>query len=74
MTPLAVAATEYGAVASRGAFSRLTDAVASPDLDTLAWAAAVVAVVVFATRRSWRLVLLLLVICGALGAKVLDLW
>lgn len=74
MIPLAVAATEYGAVASRGTFSQFTDALAAPGLDTLAWGAAIAVILVLATRRSWRLVLLLLVACGALGAKLLDLW
>lgn len=74
MIPLAVAATEYGAVASRGTLERFTDALASPDLETLAWGAAIVAIGVLATRRSWRLVFLLLAVCGAFGARLLDLW
>lgn len=74
MIPFAVAATEYGAVASRGTLSRFTDALASPDLGALAWGAAIVAIGVLATRRSWRLVLLLLAVCGVLGARLLDVW
>lgn len=74
MTPLAVAATEYGAVASRGAFARLGDLLSSPDADTLAWSVGVLVAIALVGRRSWRLALLLLVVAGAVGAKLLDLW
>ncbi len=74
MIPLAVAATEYGAVASRGTFARLGDVLSSPDADTLAWGAALAVAVLLVGWRSWRLALLLLVVAGAVGAKLLDLW
>lgn len=74
MVPFAVAATEYGAVASRGTLARLDDALSSPDAETLAWGAAVAVAVVLVGRRSWRLALLVLVALGAVGTKLLDLW
>ncbi len=75
MVPFAVAGVEYGAVASRGSFARVVDAVASPDLETVAWAAAAIAIVVLATCRRGRLAFTLLLVCGAAFAgKVLDLW
>lgn len=74
MLPIAVAATEYGAVASRGAFARLGDVISSPDAETLAWGAALVVAAVLVGRRSWRLALLLLVAVAVAGTKLLDLW
>lgn len=75
MVPFAAAATEYGALASRGSFARFTDALSSPDLETVAWVAAAVAIVVLATCRRGRLAFMLLLVCGAAFAgKALDLW
>ena len=75
MVPFATAAAEYGALASRGSFARVADALASPDLETVAWIAAGVAIVVLATCRRGRLAFKLLLVCGAAFAgKVLDLW
>ena len=75
MVPFAVAGAEYGALASRGAFARAVDAVSSPDLETVAWIAAGVTIVVLATCHQGRLAFGLLVICGgALAARALDLW
>lgn len=79
MFPLAAAATEYGALASRGSFSRLTsdlaEALSSPDFETAVWVAAAVAIVVLALRRNGRLAFVLLLCCGAaFAAKLFDLW
>lgn len=79
MIPFAVAATEYGALAGRGSLgsfaSGVVDALSSPDLETVAWVAAVVAVVLLATRRSGRLAFMLLLACAAIFAiEALDLW
>ncbi len=75
MVPFAVAGVEYGAVASRGSFARVVGALSSPDLETVGWAAAAIAIVVLATCRRGRLAFMLLLACGAaLAGKVLDLW
>lgn len=75
MVPFAAAAGEYGALASRGSFERFADALSSPDLGTVALGAAAVGIVVLATRRSWRLAFLLLMVSAAvLAANLLDLW
>lgn len=78
MVPFAVAGAEYGALVSRGSSSRITsdlaDALSSPDLETVAWVAAIVAVALLATRRNSRLAFALLLGCAAaLAVKVLDL-
>lgn len=72
---LATAATEYGALASRGA-SPLTDvvqALSSPGIETVAGVAAAVVVVALVTRHNGRRALLLLLAGGAwLAWKVLG--
>jgi hypothetical protein len=79
MVPFAVAGAEYGALAGRGSLSRVTsdvlDALSSPDLETVAWVAAAVGVVLLATRRRGRLAFMLLLAGAAVFAvKILDLW
>lgn len=74
MVPFAVAGAEYGALASRGSFARVSDALSSPDLATVAWGAAAFAAVVLATRGKWTLALMLLLGCGVSAAKFLGVW
>lgn len=79
MVIFATAAAEYGGLASRGSASRFTsnvmDALSSPDLATVAWIAAAVAIAVLALRRNGRLAFMLFLLCAAAFAvKVLDPW
>ena len=78
MVPLAQAAVEYGVLASRGGVSEVgsafVDGLTSGSLETYAWVAAAVGVVLLATRRTGRLGFALLLVCaGVLAARWLDL-